>query len=146
MKTRNQYKENSRLISILIHLIFVSYGAYQATKTICAREQGYRLFMKHIHVRLFPRLWPKLGSRPSYIGHQNLMIKAIKLKVDDIVCTGCTEDMETVLLDQDGILEAIVNFADDLIEIQYDASVIERAAVIKAAMGVANIREVISEQ
>lgn len=74
------------------------------------------------------------------------MIKAIKLKVDDIVCTGCAEDMETVLLNQDGILEANVNFADDLIEIQYDASVIERAAVIKAAMGVANIREVISEQ
>ena len=74
------------------------------------------------------------------------MIKTIKLKVDDIVCTGCAEDMETVLLNQDGILEADVSFADDLIEIQYDASMIERAAVIKAAMGIANISEVISEQ
>lgn len=74
------------------------------------------------------------------------MIKTIKLKVDDIVCTGCAEDMETVLLDQDGILEANVSFADDLIQIQYDTSMIERAAVIKAVIGVANISEIISEQ
>ena len=74
------------------------------------------------------------------------MIKEIKLKVDDIVCTGCAEDMETVLLDQDGILEASVNFADDLIELKYDPEEIERAAVIQAARRIANISEVISEQ
>lgn len=74
------------------------------------------------------------------------MIKAIRLKVDDIVCTGCAEDMETVLLNQDGILEANVSFADDIIDIQYDSDVIERAAVIQATMGVAKISEVISEQ
>ena len=74
------------------------------------------------------------------------MIKEIKLKVDDIVCTGCAEDMETLLYDQDGILEANVSFADDLIDIQYDADVIERAAVIQTAKRIANIREVIWEQ
>lgn len=74
------------------------------------------------------------------------MIKHIKLKVDDIVCTGCAEDMETVLLNHDGILEADVSFATDTIEIEYETDEIERDKVIKAAMGVANISEVISEQ
>ncbi len=74
------------------------------------------------------------------------MIKEIKLKVDDIVCTGCAEDMETLLRDQDGILEANVSFANDTIELKYDAEEIERAAVIQAARRIANISEVIWEQ
>ena len=73
------------------------------------------------------------------------MIKEIKLKVDDIVCTGCAEDMETLLLDQDGILEANVSFANETIDIQYDAEEIERDAVIQATRRIANISEVISE-
>ena len=74
------------------------------------------------------------------------MIKQIKLKVDDIVCTGCAEDMETVLLNKDGILEANVSFANDTIEIEYDTDEIERAEVIKAAQGIANLSGVITEQ
>jgi len=49
------------------------------------------------------------------------MIKEIKLKVDDIPCTGCAEDMETVLRDQAGIIEVEVHYADDIIDIKYDA-------------------------
>ena len=74
------------------------------------------------------------------------MIKKITLKVDDIVCTGCAEDMETILLDQDEILEANVKFADDIIDIKYDSEIIERPAVIHAAKRLANISEVIWEQ
>ena len=74
------------------------------------------------------------------------MIKEIKLKVDDIPCTGCAEDMETVLRDQAGIIEAEVHYADDIIDIKYDAEVIERTAVIHAARRIANISKVISEQ
>lgn len=73
------------------------------------------------------------------------MIKAIKLQVDDIVCTGCAEDMETVLLNRDGILEASVSFANDFIAIEYDSDEIERNEVIQAAKGIANISHVISE-
>jgi len=71
------------------------------------------------------------------------MIKEIKLKVDDISCTGCAEDMESVLLDHGGILEAKVSFADDIIDIKYDSDVIERPAVIHAARRIANISEVV---
>jgi len=74
------------------------------------------------------------------------MIKEIRLKVDDIPCTGCAEDMEIVLRDQAGILEAKVNYADDIIEIKYDSELIERPAVIHAVKRVANIRKIMREQ
>jgi copper chaperone CopZ len=74
------------------------------------------------------------------------MIKEIKLKTDDISCTGCIEDMEILLRDKHGILEAKVNYAEAIIDIKYDSEVIERAAVIHTARKVANISKVISEQ
>lgn len=74
------------------------------------------------------------------------MIKEIKLKVDEIPCTGCAEDMGTVLRDQAGILDIEVHYADDIIYIKYDSKVIERPAVIHAARRVANISNVIWEQ
>ena len=74
------------------------------------------------------------------------MIKEITLKVNDIVCTGCAEDMETILLDQDGILEANGKFAEDIIDIKNDAEIIERPAVIHATKRNANISDGIWEQ
>ena len=74
------------------------------------------------------------------------MIKEIKLKVDDIPCTGCAEDMETVLRDQAGIIKVEVHYADEIIDIKYDPEVIERTAVIHAARRIANISKIISEQ
>ena len=74
------------------------------------------------------------------------MIKKIKLKVDEISCTGCVEDMEIILHDQAGILEANVNYADNTIDIKYESEVIERPAVIHAARRVANVLEIIAEQ
>ena len=74
------------------------------------------------------------------------MIKEIKLKTDEISCTGCIEDMEIILRDEDGILEAKVHYADGIIDIKYDPEVIERPAVIHAARRVANISKIISEQ
>jgi copper chaperone CopZ len=74
------------------------------------------------------------------------IIKEIKLKTEDISCTGCIGDMETFLRDQKGILDATVNFADAIIDIKYDPEVIQRAHVIHAARKVADISKVISEQ
>lgn len=74
------------------------------------------------------------------------MLKHMTLKTDDIPCTGCIEDMELILRDQVGILEAKVNYAQNLIDIKYDPDLIERPAVIHAARRVANVVKVISEQ
>jgi len=54
--------------------------------------------------------------------------------------------MEIVLRDQVGILEAKVNYADDIIEIKYDSELIERPAVTHAVKRVANIRKIMRKQ
>ena len=74
------------------------------------------------------------------------MTKEIKLKVREIPCTGCAEDMETVLRDEDGIVEVKVDYAGDMILIKYDPDEIDRHAVIEAAERVANISEVITQE
>ena len=74
------------------------------------------------------------------------MIVELKFKVAEISCTGCAEDMEIFLRDQTGILEANVNYAHHLINIQYDSNLTDHHAVIQAASKIANIREIIPEQ
>ena len=74
------------------------------------------------------------------------MFKEIKLQTDGIACTGCIEDMEIILRNTDGILDAKVNYAEEVIDIQYDPAVIERMAVIHTARRIANITKVLSEQ
>ncbi len=55
--------------------------------------------------------------------------KTIKLLVDGIVCTGCAMDMETILLDTDGIEDAEVKFVDGIITIDYDPELIDQQQV-----------------
>ena len=74
------------------------------------------------------------------------MNRELTLKLTDISCTGCAEDMEIFLRNQYGILEAHVNYAAHTIDIQYDPELIDYPAVIQAARKVANIREIITEQ
>lgn len=59
-------------------------------------------------------------------------LKEMRLKADGIVCTGCAEDMENILLDKDGIVEALVSFIDDYIQVKYDADIIDRKNVFIA--------------
>ncbi|MCF6289493.1 MAG: heavy-metal-associated domain-containing protein [Desulfobacterales bacterium] len=54
----------------------------------------------------------------------------IRLQIKNIVCTGCAMDMETVLLDTDGILAASVNYQDGIITILYDPEDIGEEQVV----------------
>lgn len=54
----------------------------------------------------------------------------IKLLLKDISCSGCAMDMETVLLNTDGVLEAAVRYADGIITIAYDPEDIDRATLL----------------
>ncbi len=56
-------------------------------------------------------------------------IKEIRLQLEGITCTGCAEDMQTILREKDGILDASVNFAEGKINIRYDAELIDRKQV-----------------
>jgi copper chaperone CopZ len=54
------------------------------------------------------------------------------LKVEHIICAGCAEDMENVLRDKDGILEASVNYSDGTIRIRYDPDRLDERSVFLA--------------
>ncbi|KPK50367.1 MAG: hypothetical protein AMS22_12280 [Thiotrichales bacterium SG8_50] len=75
----------------------------------------------------------------------NPMIRKITLQTDGIACTGCIEDMEIILRDTNGIVDAKVNYADEIIDIKYDSDIIDRTAVIHTARRIANISKIISE-
>ncbi len=52
------------------------------------------------------------------------MTDCINIKVDDIGCTGCVSDMETILLGTEGILSVVVRYSEDIISVEYDSEVI----------------------
>ena len=47
-------------------------------------------------------------------------VKKIHLKAEGITCSGCAVDMETVLRNADGIMDAKVDYASGLININFD--------------------------
>jgi copper chaperone CopZ len=57
------------------------------------------------------------------------MERRIKLKAEDIICAGCAEDMQTVLKNTEGILDAHVDFSDGTVNIRYDPDVIDEKQV-----------------
>ena len=73
------------------------------------------------------------------------MTKELKVKVGDIPCTGCAEDMEIFLRDQDGVLEVKVDYADHIINIIYDSDEVDYPTVVRNVRKVANISKIISD-
>ncbi len=57
------------------------------------------------------------------------MKEKLQFKVNDIVCAGCAEDTEKILNNIKGILDSSVSYADDIISITYDPSIIDRRQV-----------------
>lgn len=57
------------------------------------------------------------------------MERQIKLKAEDIICAGCAEDMQTILKNTLGILDAHVNFSDGSVNIRYDLEIISEKEV-----------------
>lgn len=53
----------------------------------------------------------------------------IQFKINNIACAGCAEDMEKILNNREGILDASVNYSDDIISITYDSAIIDRKEV-----------------
>ena len=51
--------------------------------------------------------------------------KQINIQVEGISCTGCATDMETILRNTDGIVDAKVFYATGMIKIEYAPSEIE---------------------
>jgi Cu+-exporting ATPase len=72
-------------------------------------------------------------------------IKEMNLKVEGIACTGCAEDMKKILSETDGVLDASVNYKDEIINIKYDPELIDRKKIYFAVRKLVNACEIISE-
>ncbi len=72
-------------------------------------------------------------------------ISEMKLQAEDITCISCAEDMEKILQEIEGILEASVNYSDDSIYVRYDSDIINRKQVYLAVRKLGTIRKIISE-
>jgi copper chaperone CopZ len=57
------------------------------------------------------------------------MEKVLRLQAEGIMCTGCVEDMQTVLRNTEGINDAKVSFSDGTIEVKFDPEVIDARKV-----------------
>ena len=51
--------------------------------------------------------------------------KDLKFKAEDITCSGCAMDMENILKEQEGIIDARVNFSDSIINVRHDPEKID---------------------
>ncbi len=55
----------------------------------------------------------------------------IKYLVEGIVCTGCAMDMENIMLDMEGVEEAVVDFKDGIFTITYDPEAVTAQTITK---------------
>ncbi len=57
------------------------------------------------------------------------------LKAEDITCSGCAGDMEKILREREGVMEASVDYAKGIIRVKYDPLLLDRKAVFSAVRG-----------
>lgn len=59
----------------------------------------------------------------------------LELDLQGITCSGCVEDMEKLLLETEGILEATVQYATGAVRVRYDPARIARGQVVAKVRG-----------
>lgn len=59
------------------------------------------------------------------------MEKALKLKVEGMTCLGCAEDMEILLKNTPGVIDAKVFYADDLVMVTFDPEAVDAREVFR---------------
>jgi Cu+-exporting ATPase len=58
------------------------------------------------------------------------MIKELTIKVEEIQCTGCVSDMETILLGMEGILSVVVSYSEERISVGYDSGLLSEERIL----------------
>jgi len=53
-------------------------------------------------------------------------------KAEDITCSSCAADMEKVLQEKEGIINAAVNFAEETVRVRYNPQKLDRKEVFVA--------------
>lgn len=96
------------------------------------------------YVLYVPALYFKHLCR-CYIFHMDKKYNVMKLLADDITCTSCAEDMELILRETEGIVDAAVNYNEDTISVRYDPEIIDRKKVYLAVRKLGPIKKILSE-
>jgi len=63
------------------------------------------------------------------------MSEELKLTVEGLDCTGCTFDVETILLRMDGIISAKANSCKNNVTIEYDPKEISEKQILSTITG-----------
>lgn len=65
-------------------------------------------------------------------------LERITVKIQGLDCPGCAEDLRSVLMGYDGIIKVDVNYADDVLCIEYDPDKIKNDQIFSAinSMGI----------
>jgi copper chaperone CopZ len=58
-------------------------------------------------------------------------MREMKLQAEGIVCSGCAEDMERLLGEEDGIVDAVVDYSKGTVHVKYDESLIDGKKVFE---------------
>ena len=72
-------------------------------------------------------------------------VKELEFRAPNISCSGCAEDMENILRDRDGILDAAVKYSDGSIRVTFDPNLIGREEVIAAVRRLGFPAEIVRE-
>ena len=69
----------------------------------------------------------------------------VTFQAEDITCSGCAGDMENILRETEGIIDASVDFAEETVWIKYDPQQLDRKRVFFAVRRLGYKIRVISE-
>ncbi len=58
--------------------------------------------------------------------------REMRFQAENITCSSCAADMENILRDTQGILDASVDFNDETVHVRYDARILDRKEVFAA--------------
>jgi copper chaperone CopZ len=111
---------------------------YKAIKIITPRD--FEVFDSSLE-RISQKVARPIFSHPCSKDRDWLIYSAMVntremiLQAEGITCSSCAGDMEVILREKTGILEASVNFADEIIRVRYDLLLLDRKAVFIAVRG-----------
>ncbi len=60
------------------------------------------------------------------------MTKKLKFKVEGIECTGCALDIETIMMQMEGIMHVRVSAQEETVTIEYNANEIAEKEILSA--------------
>lgn len=72
-------------------------------------------------------------------------IREMKIQAKNLVCSACAADMEGIIQEKKGILEASVDYSKEIILIKYDLNEIDRKEAYLTVRKLTEISKIISE-